>query len=145
MWTALAVSIFTYVPLFFIALGIGLRTNQDRWCRFEFYRQPDQVEDQKRKAISMIVYVCYRLNAKDISAHLPFPPVIPSCISCLLYPSALSVGSAASGVAKKCYLRQQRSPPNAFIVFRDWPTSASSFSHAQISSWRAVQIVGASG
>jgi len=56
MWTALAVSLFTYVPLSSIALGIGLRANKDRWCRFEFYRQPDRVEGHRRRAISMIAY-----------------------------------------------------------------------------------------
>jgi len=56
MWTALAVSFAAYVPLFFVALGIGLRVNKDRWCRFEFYRQPVRVAGQRRRAISMIAY-----------------------------------------------------------------------------------------
>jgi len=56
MWAALGVSFLTYIPLSFVALGIGLRINKDRWCRFEFYRQPVRVAGQRRRAISMIAY-----------------------------------------------------------------------------------------
>jgi len=56
MWIALGVSAVTYIPLAFVAQGIGLRVNGNRWYRFELYRRDDiRAEDQK-KSISMIVY-----------------------------------------------------------------------------------------
>jgi len=56
MWAALGVSALTYIPLFFVALGIGLRFNKDKWYGFEFYREHNQIGGQRRRAIKMIIY-----------------------------------------------------------------------------------------
>jgi len=54
MWTTLGVSVITYIPLAFVALGISLRFNSDRWWRFKIHREV--VEGQTRAGISMIAY-----------------------------------------------------------------------------------------
>jgi hypothetical protein len=57
MWTALFVSVITYVPLSFVALGI-LRVSPNCWWKFEVRGRRDvRVEGQKRRSISMIAYV----------------------------------------------------------------------------------------
>jgi len=55
MWTALAVSVITYVPLSFVALGIRLGLNENHWWRFTLHRQ-GSAEGQTRRSISMIAY-----------------------------------------------------------------------------------------
>jgi len=56
MWIALSVSVLTYVPLAFVAIGV-LRVSTDNWWKFERNGRRDaQVEGQRRRSISMIAY-----------------------------------------------------------------------------------------
>jgi len=68
MWTALFVSVITYVPLSFVALGI-LRVSPNCWWKFEVRGRRDvRVEGQKRRSISMIAYpVVYIIVVAPIS------------------------------------------------------------------------------
>jgi hypothetical protein len=60
MWTTLGVSVITYIPLAFVALGISLRFNSDHWRKFEIHREV--VEGQTRAGISMIAYVVFSMT-----------------------------------------------------------------------------------
>ena len=60
MWTALAVSVITYIPLSVVARGIELGVNRNRWYIIELRKQDGtQAEGQTRRSINMIAYVIY--------------------------------------------------------------------------------------
>ena len=97
MWAVLVVSVFTYVPITFVALGIRLKFNKDQWCRFEFDRQP-RIEGQRRIAISMSMYVGYRLDAKTFWL-IPLLTSYPAVYFVLVIPISIVPGSDVPGPA----------------------------------------------
>jgi len=68
IWAALIISVITYVPLSFVALGV-LRVSPTHWWKFEVHGRHDAPTDsQKRRSISMITYpIVYLILVTPIS------------------------------------------------------------------------------